>query len=85
MSTVPSDPAADISATGAREPAAVSPVAASAAEDIMADDTPWAKFYRQQASGAPSPMVGRLLDSWKTSRALGDRDTDRGNGRPVRG
>lgn len=50
----------------------------------MADDTPWARFYRQQA-GQGQATVGRLLDSWKTRRALDQRDVaeagSRSNGR----
>ncbi len=84
MSFRPSNPAADFSATGAGEPPAVSPVRGPAVEENMADDTPWARFYRQQASGAATPTVSRLLDSWKTRRTLGDRDVADGDGRSLR-
>lgn len=78
-------PAVDVIPTGAGEPAVGSPVAASVVEEIMADDTPWARFYRQQASGGASPAVGRLLDSWKTRKTLGERGTAQGEARDDRG
>ncbi|MDP3548471.1 MAG: hypothetical protein Q8S29_20040 [Phreatobacter sp.] len=50
----------------------------------MANETPWARFYRQQAGEAFSSTVGRLLDSWKTRRTLGDRDVADGDARSLR-
>lgn len=50
----------------------------------MADETPWARFYRQPAGEAFSSTVGRLLDSWKTRRTLGDRDVSDGDARSLR-
>jgi hypothetical protein len=52
-------------------------------EGQMADDNPWARFYRQQAERAGEATVGRLLDSWKTRQGAGHRGADAGEGRSL--
>lgn len=79
----PSMPPADVPRTVVREPATACPVEGPAMEGQMADDTPWARFYRQQAERAGEATVGRLLDSWKTRQGAGHRGADVGEGRSL--
>jgi len=80
----PSEPAAGMRGALAWEPETACPVEGAAREGSMAEETPWARFYRQQAGEAFSSTVGRLLDSWKTRRTLGDRDVAGGDERSLR-
>lgn len=80
----PSEPVAGMRGAVAREPATACSVERLAVEENMANETPWARFYRQQAGEAFSSTVGRLLDSWKTRRTLGDRDVADGDARSLR-
>lgn len=81
---VPSGSATDVRGVTVGEPASACPVEGREVEGSMADETPWARFYRLQAGEAFSSTVGRLLECWKTRRTLGDRDVTGGEERSLR-